>query len=60
MPDLSLLAQSIANGIAVGAIYGLVALGFVLVYKSTEVVNFALGDLLMFAAFAIDVDGCTG
>jgi len=43
--------QSIANGIAVGAIYGLVALGFVLIYKSTEVVNFALGDLLMFAAF---------
>jgi len=51
MPDLSLLVQSIANGIAVGAIYGLVALGFVLIYKSTEVVNFALGDLLMFAAF---------
>ena len=52
MQDLSLFAQTFANGIAVGAIYGLVALGFVLVYKSTEVVNFALGDLLMFSAFA--------
>lgn len=51
MFDISLFAQSLANGIAVGAIYGLVALGFVLVYKSTEVVNFALGDLLMVSAF---------
>lgn len=36
---------------AVGCIYGLVALGFVLVYKATEVVNFAQGDLLMLGAF---------
>ncbi|KZL19868.1 High-affinity branched-chain amino acid transport system permease protein LivH [Pseudovibrio axinellae] len=52
MPDIELFVQSLANGVSVGAIYGLIALGFVLVYKSTEVVNFALGDLLMFSAFA--------
>jgi branched-chain amino acid transport system permease protein len=38
-------------GLAVGAIYGLTALGFVLIYKATEVVNFAQGDLLMLGAF---------
>ena len=39
------------NGVAVGCIYGLVALGFVLIYKATELVNFAHGDLLMLGAF---------
>jgi len=37
--------------LAVGCIYGLVALGFVLIYKATELVNFAQGDLLMLGAF---------
>jgi len=37
--------------VAVGCIYGLVALGFVLIYKATELVNFAQGDLLMLGAF---------
>ena len=39
--------QLTLNGLAVGCIYGLVALGFVLIYKATELVNFAQGDLLM-------------
>ncbi|MGE0737092.1 MAG: branched-chain amino acid ABC transporter permease [Alphaproteobacteria bacterium] len=46
------LLQQAVNGLAVGCIYGLVALGFVLIYKATEVVNFAQGDILMFGAFA--------
>jgi len=41
----------VLNGLAVGCIYGLVALGFVLIYKATELVNFAQGDLLMLGAF---------
>jgi branched-chain amino acid transport system permease protein len=45
-------AQLTANGIAVGAIYALVALGVVLIYKATEVLNFAHGDLLVIAAFS--------
>jgi len=45
------LAQLLVSGVAVGAIYGLVALGFVLVYKATETINFAQGDLLMLGAF---------
>jgi branched-chain amino acid transport system permease protein len=43
--------QLLLNGVAVGCIYGLVALGFVLIYKATELVNFAQGDLLMLGAF---------
>jgi branched-chain amino acid transport system permease protein len=45
-------AQLTVNGIAVGAIYALVALGMVLIYKATEVLNFAHGDLLVLSAFA--------
>jgi branched-chain amino acid transport system permease protein len=48
----STLAQLTINGIAVGAIYALVALGIVLIYKATEVLNFAHGDLLVVSAFS--------
>ena len=40
-------------GISQGCAYGLVALGFVLIYKATEVVNFAHGDFMMFGGFAV-------
>ena len=36
---------------AQGCIYGLIALGFVLIYKATETVSFAQGDLMMLGAF---------
>jgi branched-chain amino acid transport system permease protein len=48
---LDTILQLVLNGLAVGCIYGLVALGFVLIYKATELVNFAQGDLLMLGAF---------
>ena len=48
---LATFLQLTLNGLAVGCIYGLVALGFVLIYKATELVNFAQGDLLMLGAF---------
>jgi branched-chain amino acid transport system permease protein len=40
------------NGAAVGAIYGLTALGFVLIYKATNVINFAQGEFLLVGAYA--------
>lgn len=43
--------QLLINGLAVGCIYGLVALGFVLIYKAGEVVNFAQGEMMMLGAF---------
>ncbi|MET3517065.1 branched-chain amino acid transport system permease protein [Pseudacidovorax sp. 1753] len=44
--------QLLLSGIAQGCIYGLIALGFVLIYKATETVSFAQGDLMMLGAFA--------
>ena len=43
--------QLLLSGLANGCIYGLVALGFVLIYKASEAVNFAQGDMMMFGAF---------
>ena len=51
MSTAQVFAQLTVNGIAVGAIYALVALGLVLTYKATEVLNFAQGDLLALSAF---------
>ncbi len=43
------------NGLLVGLMYALVAVGFVLIYKATSVINFAQGDLVMFAAYGAAV-----
>jgi branched-chain amino acid transport system permease protein len=43
--------QVLVSGIAQGCIYGLIALGFVLIYKATETVSFAQGELMMLGAF---------
>lgn len=43
--------QLLLNGIAIGAIYAMVALGFVLVFKATSVLNFAHGSFLMIASY---------
>ena len=43
--------QLLLSGIAQGCVYGLVAIGFVLIYKATEMVNFAQGDIMMLGAF---------
>ena len=44
--------QIVISGMAQGCIYGLVALGLVLIYKTTETVSFAHGELMMLGAFA--------
>ncbi len=43
--------QLIISGVAQGCIYGLIALGFVLIYKATETVSFVQGDLMMLGGF---------
>ena len=43
--------QLLISGLANGCVYGLVALGFVLIYKATEAVNFSQGDFMMLGAF---------
>lgn len=46
-----MFVQLVVNGIAIGSLYALVALGLVLVYKTTEVLNFAQGEVGMAATF---------
>jgi len=43
--------QLTITGLSNGMIYALVALGFVIIYKSSDVINFAQGDLLLFGAY---------
>ena len=45
--------QLIVSGLANGCVYGLIALGFVLIYKAAEQVNFAQGDMMMLGAFIV-------
>ncbi|GGF25638.1 branched-chain amino acid ABC transporter permease [Aliidongia dinghuensis] len=49
--DLLGLAQLLLNGLALGAAYALVALGFVLILNATGAVNFAQGDLVMLGGY---------
>jgi len=48
---VAILMQVVFNGLAVGSVYALVALGFVLIYKATSVFNFAQGELMMLGAY---------
>jgi branched-chain amino acid transport system permease protein len=49
--DFSILIQVIVAGVATGGVYGLIALGFVLIYKATSVLNLAMGDFMTLGAF---------
>lgn len=49
--NFELLSQLIINGLVVGTLYGVVAMCFVLIYKSTRVVNFAQGEFLLIGAW---------
>jgi len=58
---MDLALQLLFTGIGIGAVYALVALGFVLIFRATNVVNFAQGEFSMVAAFmmvvfAVDLD----
>ncbi|MDR7093089.1 branched-chain amino acid ABC transporter permease [Hydrogenophaga laconesensis] len=44
--------ELLVSGLAVGAIYGLVAMGFAVIYKATGIVNFAQGEMGMLSAYA--------
>ena len=50
--NTELLLQLLLNGVIVGALYGVVAMCFVLIYKASRVVNFAQGEFLIIGAFA--------
>ncbi|MEW6721489.1 MAG: branched-chain amino acid ABC transporter permease [Thermodesulfobacteriota bacterium] len=48
---LQYFLQLVISGLVVGSIYSAVALGFVIIYKATRVVNFAQGEFLMVGAY---------
>ncbi len=45
--------ELVINGLSVGAVYALIALGFVIIFKATEVINFAHGSLLLLGGYVI-------
>ena len=49
--DWGLLAQQIVSGLALGAVYGSLALALVLIHRTTNVVNFAQGEMAMFTTY---------
>ena len=53
--DLGFLLLLLSNGILIGLMYALIALGFVLVYKATDAINFAQGEFVMIAALVVAV-----
>ena len=55
---LAAFVQSVFNGLSIGSIYALMALGFVLVYAATGVVNFAAGQMVVVGAL-LGVTGAT-
>lgn len=50
---MTYFGELVINGISLGFIYGLIALGFVVVFKATEVVNFAQGSMLLLGAYIV-------
>ncbi len=52
MDTFGQIAQQVVNGISLGSIYALIALGYTMVYGIVRLINFAHGDILMIGAFA--------
>ncbi|MDF3072598.1 MAG: hypothetical protein K0S54_265 [Alphaproteobacteria bacterium] len=49
--DFTFFALLMTNGVLIGLMYSLIALGFVLVYKATDAINFAQGEFVMMAGY---------
>jgi len=53
MLDWHFFTLLLSNGVMIGLMYSLIALGFVLVYKATDAINFAQGEFVMIAGFVV-------
>src|SRR5581483_1978928 len=64
MTGFELFLQQIINGLSLGAIYALIALGYTMVYGIIELINFAHGDVFMVGSFValiiVGLFGVTG
>lgn len=50
---MSFFIQQLIQGLALGSIYGLIAIGYVLIYNTWGVLNFAQGDMVMVGGFTV-------
>lgn len=50
--DISTFIQQLVNGISLGSMYGLIAIGYTMVYGVLRLINFAHGDIMMVGAFS--------
>jgi branched-chain amino acid transport system permease protein len=50
--DFSTFIQQIINGVSLGSMYGLIAIGYTMVYGVLRLINFAHGDIMMVGAFS--------
>jgi branched-chain amino acid transport system permease protein len=48
---MQVFAELVVSGLTIGAVYGLIAMGFAVIYKATGLVNFAQGELTMIVAY---------
>jgi branched-chain amino acid transport system permease protein len=55
MFDWQFFVLLMSNGVLIGLMYSLIALGFVLIYKATDAINFAQGEFVMIAGFVVAV-----
>lgn len=53
--DLHILAQQLVNGLVLGSIYGLIAVGYTMVYGVIGMINFAHGEVYMISAYATGI-----
>ena len=53
--ELQFALALIVSGLSIGLMYSLIALGFVLVYKATDAINFAQGEFVMLAGFVVAI-----
>lgn len=47
---ISQFVELVVGGLAIGAIYGLVGLGFSMIMRATDILHFAQGEVMMFGA----------
>src|SRR5512136_2170248 len=51
LSELNYVLQLVVSGLAVGSVYAVIGMGFVVIYKATKILNFAHGEILMVAAY---------
>ena len=55
MPDAAYLGQILVNGVSIGCIYGLIGIGFCVIYNASGIVNFAQGAFVMLGGMVTSV-----